>query len=360
MKIKLQITQSDFVFYGFALMGLAVAFLSAFLLPSKYFSDARIIVNNTWNLKGFLGSYEFSIFFYNITRMKYLPFPIVALIQYPIVIFLLLKICRPAGFHYITLPNVLMYFSFFILAIYLSMPSKDFLTFLFCTLIVFLIRKNKHVVGNRILIGIFLIIFAVIFRVYFIIVLILSILFSLLHQIKVANNLYNLLIKGLLAAIFISLAFGVVKGKYISDMYRTELNAKRFQNAKIREEAKTAIVSPLPTNTWYGEAVSVLDGFVVVNIPFKSVFSLSPQVILFSLWQIFLFIYLFIRFNKRLKIPDASNWNWAYYITFAFFLVQGMFEPDLGSSIKHKAGIFPFIYFILFYETCNKNILGKN
>jgi hypothetical protein len=41
---------------------------------------------------------------------------------------------------------------------------------------------------------------------------------------------------------------------------------------------------------------------------------------------------------------------WTLLILFAFFIVQGIFEPDLGTSIRHKIGLFSLIYFALYYE----------
>ena len=31
-------------------------------------------------------------------------------------------------------------------------------------------------------------------------------------------------------------------------------------------------------------------------------------------------------------------------------MVQGVFEPDLGTSIRHKIGFLPLIYFALYYD----------
>ena len=346
---NLIVTKSKLVFYSFAILGIILAVLSSYLLPKKYFSDALTIINNPWNVKGIVGSFQFSIFFYSITGLRWLPFPLVAIIQYPIIISILLKICVPINFDRIRVNNVLMYFAFFILGIYLSMQTKEFINFLFFYLLVVIIKKQKHILRNRIIICLLLIIFSLIFRTYYIIVLILSILFSILRLIKI-NSIYTIILYGLVFIIFLSIAHGVIKGGYISDKNRTELNEIRLEHPEIRNESKSAIIPPLPTNTWYGESVSILYGFMVVNFPINSIFSRSPQIVIFSLWQLMLFIYLSIRFKNSLKYNKKNNINWAFYITFTFFIVQGLFEPDLGSSIRHKAGIFPLIYFILFYD----------
>ncbi|MXO31937.1 hypothetical protein GFU95_03805 [Apibacter sp. B3889] len=345
---NLVITKSQFVFYSLAFLGCILAICSSFILPKKYFSDALTIINNTWNLSGIIGSYNFSIAFYTYTGVRWLPFPVVAILQYPILIYILVKMGIPSNFDKIRVNNCLMYFAFFLLGIYISMQTKEFITFLFCTLLVVICKKKNHIIRNRIIVCILLIIFAIVFRNYYFLVLIITLLFSVLHLIRITNNVYILFIYGLLLIILISLAYGYVKGDYMSDQTRTELNQVRLDDPKIREEAKSVIISPVSTDTWYGEAVSILYGFMVVNIPFNSIFSLAPQVVVFAIWQIFLFGCLSLRFKKRLKLKKSDNIRWIYYIVFSFFIVQGLFEPDLGSSIRHKAGIFPLIYFILF------------
>lgn len=345
---NLTITKSKFIFFSFAFLGLITAICSSYVLPKKYFSDALTIIHNPWNLKGIVGSFQLSIFFYSVTGMRWMPFPMVAILQYPIIIYILVKMGIPSNFDKIRVNNCLMYFAFFLLGIYISMQTKEFITFLFCTLIVLICKMKNHIITNRIIVCILLIIFSLVFRSYYFLVLIITLLFSVLHLIRITNNVYILFLYGLLLIILISLAYGYVKGDYMSYQTRTELNQVRLDDPKIREEAKSVIMSPVSSDTWYGEAVSILYGFMVVNIPFNSIFSLAPQVVVFAIWQIFLFCCLSLRFKKRLKLKKSDNIRWIYYIVFSFFIVQGLFEPDLGSSIRHKAGIFPLIYFILF------------
>ena len=351
---NLKITKSKFIFFSFAFLGLIIAISSSFILPKKYFSDALTIIHNPWNLSGIIGGFQFSIFFYSITGMRWMPFPLVALIQYPILIYILTKIGIPSNFDKAKMTNIIMYFSFFVIGIYISMQTKEFISFIFCAFLVFIIRNKKDILKNRIIICSSLILFAMIFRTYFYAILILCISFSVLSFLKFKFNTFLIIIFGLLVIILISFVHNIGNKGYMSDKTRTELNEERLDDPKIKEESRSAIIPPLPTNTWYGEVVSILYGFMVVNIPITSIFSTSPQIIIFAIWQLGLFFCLSLKFDQILRAKKNNNISWACYITFSFFIVQGLFEPDLGSSIRHKAGIFPLIYFILFYDDKEK------
>lgn len=353
---NLTITKSKFIFFSFSFLGLIAAICSSYVLPKKYFSDALTIIHNPWNLKGVVGGFQLSIFFYSITGMRWMPFSLVALIQYPILIYILTKIGIPSNFDKVKVNNLLMYASFFVIGIFISMQTKEFITFIFCAILVKLIKnKNKeYVFRNRIIICLMILLYSYIFREYYYLVLILSIFISILSYCNLKLNSFLIVIYGLIMIILMSCGHNMVKHGYLSDKTRTELNERRLDDPKIKEESRSAIIPPLPTNTWYGDAVSIIYGFMVVNIPITSIFSASPQVSLFSIWQLTLFFCLSLKFDQILKIKKNNNIRWAYYITFSFFIVQGLFEPDLGSSIRHKAGIFPLIYFILFYDDKEK------
>ena len=122
------------------------------------------------------------------------------------------------------------------------------------------------------------------------------------------------------------------------------------------------IVSPIETDTWYGETIGVVNGFIAVNIPVVEGLKhiLSPQIIAFIVWQLFLFYILLKRFSWCISDRDNNQMQlWAILIIFSYFIIQGLFEPDLGSAIRHKMGFFPLIYFALYYEHFRKE-LRKN
>ena len=58
-------------------------------------------------------------------------------------------------------------------------------------------------------------------------------------------------------------------------------------------------------------------------------------------------------------MKEGRNENyelWLFYMLFSYFVVQGVFEPDLGSAVRHKIGILPLIYYLLYYEDFRKKL----
>lgn len=121
---------------------LLVAIFSFYILPKKFFYDATIIALDKGNEIGFIGSYPLTILFYKITGLRYLPYSIIALIQFPILMFVLYKIGIPYDFEKLNIKNGIVYLGMFMTAIFMSMPSKEFITYLFISTIVFFISKD--------------------------------------------------------------------------------------------------------------------------------------------------------------------------------------------------------------------------
>jgi hypothetical protein len=177
----------------------------------------------------------------------------------------------------------------------------------------------------------------------------------LLSYIKFENKTVSTIFYGILIAVFLSLSHGVIRGEYISKQTRENYVVENINKKNIN----TAIVSPLSQDSWYGEAFGIVYGFMAVNVPVIEAVKhiLSPQVLVFVLWQLLLFYILFVRFSRCLKNRKQYQFElWTLLILFAFFIVQGVFEPDLGTSIRHKIGFFPLIYFALYYEDFRKDI----
>ena len=142
--MKSQIKRSTAVFLLIATINLIVSVLAFFVLPSKFFYDAAIIAYDKGNEIGYFGSYPLTILFYKISGLRYLSFPLIALIQFPILMYVLYKIGIPKDFEKVNTKNVIVYLGFFMIAIFMSMPSKEFITFLFISIIVFLFLNEKN------------------------------------------------------------------------------------------------------------------------------------------------------------------------------------------------------------------------
>ncbi|KAA5827416.1 hypothetical protein FPF71_00800 [Algibacter amylolyticus] len=351
--MKLKIKNNVFIFYFFVAIGLLTSVLVFFVLPPRFFLDTNTYVNDPYNEIGYTGGYPITILFYKITGLKYLHFSIIGFIQYFILALILYKIGIPKSFAKLNLKNFLVYFGLIVMAIFLSMPTKEFIAYLFTALIVFLYKNKKRSIRKTVIISLLLILFfGIKFREYYILLAVLSVLFFLFNKIRFYDKNVINIIFGVLMLICLSLSYGVLKGEFISQSTRETLNSSR------NTETNSMIISPIDTDSWYGESLGIVYGFFSVNIPLNAFKHItSPQILVFSIWQLFLFIILFIKFGKSLNTKKEDPYQvWLFYFLFSYFIIQGVFEPDLGSAIRHKAGIFPLIYFLLYYDELGKKL----
>jgi hypothetical protein len=66
------------------------------------------------------------------------------------------------------------------------------------------------------------------------------------------NKTITTIFYGLLIAVLLSLSYGVLKGKYFSEISREVVNSTRMASG----DANSIITSPVKPDTWYGEVIS--------------------------------------------------------------------------------------------------------
>ncbi|KRB54800.1 hypothetical protein [Flavobacterium sp. Root186] len=353
--MKTKIEKSKAAFLLIAAANLFVAVIAFFVLPPKFFYDAAIIAYDKINEIGYIGSYPVSILLYKISGLRYLPFPVIALIQFPLLMYILYKIGIPDEFEKLTVKNMLVYMGILMIAIFMSMPSKEFITFLYVSPIVFMCLNQQVSLKKTIICSILLLlIFGVFFRPYYLLIPVIGVGMYLVSLISFKSKTITTIFYGLLIAVFLSFSHGIIKGKYLSEISRELVNSDRVGSS----DANSIIISPVKTDTWYGETIGIFYGFFTVNIPLNGLkHILSPQIVIFIIWQLLLFYILLVRFAKCLA--DRKKYSkelLVLLIIFAFFIVQGVFEPDLGTAVRHKMGVFPLIYFALYYESFRKEL----
>lgn len=349
------IKKSTAAFLLIASINLVVAIVSFFILPPKFFYDSAIIIYDKLNEIGYFGSYPLTILFYKIIGFRHLPFPLIGFVQFSILMYILYKIGIPDNFAKINVKNILVYLGIFMIAVYISMPSKEFITYLFITPIVFMGLNKQFSFQKTVVIAVLMFVaFGAVYRPYFALIPVVVGGMYLVSYIDFKNKTVMTIFYGILIAFLLSLSYGILKGEYFSEMSREFVNKARVGAA----DANSIIVSPVKPDTWYGELVAIFYGFFTVNIPingFKHI--LSPQIIVFIIWQLLLFYILLVRLSKCLTERKKYQFElFVLLIIFSFFILQGVFEPDLGSAIKHKTGIFPLIYFALYYEYFRKEL----
>lgn len=338
----------------FILIGITAITIGAFahsFLPEKYYYDAVLIATDPYNQKGIINSYPVAMLFYDMLYLNKLPYSMISIIQLTIIFYFFYKLSVPKNFTKLYLSNILIWSALIALSIYISMPSKEFINILFIFFIAFIFKSKRY--KPKIKIYIILVLFGLFglwYRIYFTMLPILAVVSFLVFKLKIRKVITTSIITSILAAIIISSIYQNASGKYMSEGTREALNEKRAG----RQDSQTLILSPIETNNLLGEAIGIVYGYITVNLPFESLikFYKKPQVILFSVWQILLFYVLIVQFNKARKTP-TSAWNeqtWLFHIIFSYFVIQGVFEPDLGSSIRHKFGVLPIIYQAVFYK----------
>lgn len=337
-------------FWNLAFIITIIGCLAVFFLPERYMFDAYTISIDQYNEIGIMGSYPFSIWFYHTLGLAKLPFPLIAWIQIPIVFLLLYKLGLPQSFSRLTLRNVLVWLALFVLAIYMGFPSKEFITILWVFMIAFVLKSRLKLHTKMVVTTVLFLFFGWFYREYFILMPLLALGIYMFSAVTIKNKvIYNTII-GLIIVSFMSLSHGLIKGVFITEGFRNKLNTERV--AQSDENAATMILSPVKPDTFHGEVFGIVYGFFSVNLPISGLrFLLKPQVILFVLWQVLLFLLLVYFYGNALKNKSHFKHElWVFHLLFAYFIIQGIFEPDLGSAVKHKLGVLPLIWMAIYYD----------
>lgn len=338
------------VFIVICCISILIGCISSLLLPAKFFFDAQIIVQDPHNEIGWLGgSYPFTISFYNLLGLNKLPYSVVAIIQLPILCFILNKIGIPKDFNILTIRNIFIYISFVLLGIFVGQPSKEFLSFLIIALVVLVIQSKKIDVNLKLLsVSLIFFLTGVLFRPYYLFIPFLIMGMWLMKFISTRRTLgINILIVGILLLVSCSFLYHFLKGDFITEAFRERINDPR----RGEDYAQSIIASPLRPLSYATEVFSIMYGIVIVNFPIAELkLLLKPQVLAFVVWQLCLDYFLikaYWKFSSNTK--KYSNGFLILLICISFFLIQGIFEPDLGSAIRHKMGFFPLIYYFIIY-----------
>lgn len=346
---NLNLSSSIVVYIILAVITTLLGSLSPLFLPEHFFQDAVLIAVDPYGEMGWIGSYPLSMTFYNLTGLGKINFSIVALIQLPIILYLLFKMGLPQLFFKSYLRNTVIIISILMLSFFVSYPSKEFINILYIYGIA-IVLMSKNSLLYKILVSSFLfMVFGVLFRPYYLIIPLIAISLYLFSLIKLQNKVVSILISAIAVACFISISYGILKGEFMSEGSRQEHNKYRLSIAD--ENADTMILSPVDASTPIGESISIFYGFFTVNLPINGIkFYYKPQLIAFLIWQFSLSIMLIIYYHRVLKSKSFRHEQWIFHLVFAYFITQGIFEPDLGSAIRHKVGILPLIWLAMYYD----------
>ena len=107
--MQLFISRSKLVYWLLGLAVLILGILAPFYLPERFFYDAVVIAEDFYNEKGVWRSYPVTMLFYDITGLGSLTFSLIALMQLPVLLFIIYKLGIPECFAKLTVRNALAY-----------------------------------------------------------------------------------------------------------------------------------------------------------------------------------------------------------------------------------------------------------
>lgn len=328
-----------------------------FFLPERFYIDATLIANDPYNEKGLIGSYPINMLLYAITGVGKLHFSLVALIQLPILFLSLWLIGVPQQFSRFNIKNLLIYLSFLMVAVFIGQPSKEFITFILAAFVVYCFQNKQLSLGVAIIItSCLFFIFGAFYRPYYAFMPIIAFTIYLITKIRFTNRWMMALAVGVCTILIFSFAHNLLKGEFFSEMSRESLN--EFRTDRKDQNADTMIVSPIPVTNMPTEIFATVYGFITVNFPINALrFFYKPQVLAFVVWQILITWIVIVRFGYLLKaFPERKKELWVMCILLGYFIIQGIFEPDLGSAVRHKIGFLPFIYYLFYYDDFQRKI----
>lgn len=344
------ITKENKQYYSIWIVTLLLGITSSLYLPEKFFYDSKMILEIPYVFDNwFKGSYPFTANFYHTLGFSLLPLSWIGFLQITILFFLVLLVIKPKEFTLNKIENVVIVSNVFLLGIFLGQPSKEFIAFIVMFLLLLIIKRESISLLYRCIVScIILMITAVLFRPYYVFLPFLVFGMYLTLFLFKKNKFLWIVLSGVGMLIVVSLILYGIKGEYLTELYREQINDAR----RGAEYSNSIITSPLRPITFLNEIFSIVYGIVSVNVPiegFKHI--LKPQIVVFVIWQLLFFYF----FSKKMivviknKTMESKELLICLFL-FSYFILQGVFEPDLGSAVRHKIGVIPFILYIYFYE----------
>lgn len=318
---------SNAVFVIGILFCIWVAFFKESIFPEKYFNDTitiqRLIEHPYKNLGD--SAFTNTARFFRIFHIdKYFLAPILAIVSYFLVIYFSFKKYNVAGISFFTFLLIVSYSA--MAMVYISTYSKDLVLFLLVVVPFVFLEKKYLLIWT-----LFVVLYAYFFRSYWFI----TILLFWFLKIFVIQKPKFLIFVIPLFYFLISLVYNYVFGTSLL-MIRYLANVDRDIDS-----AQTAIMIYIKGSNFALEALNFIITLIFLIIPIPLILLAKPFYVILAL-LITIFFYNFIKlYLKQSKNKDYSN---IFSFVISFMLVQGLFEPDYGSFVRHLAPMYPIIF----------------
>lgn len=327
---------SEVLFVDIIIGTLILIFFSKSIFPEKYFFDNQMI---RAVLNGFIAdsSYTNVAKVYNLFGMTATTSPIIeSLVAAPVFVITMLSLFLKKASWIRNKTNFLflsMWGVFY--AAYLSQMAKDQIAFLIIIFPAFILIKNEKVRFWTFLLC--ALIYAAFFRAYWFLIIIMTLslrFFPKTHSKFV--NVFRITFVLVLELIVILVLYRLLNGSSILDI-RYSINAGRIDTGNSRSMIPTLFKN---TNLFYELA----------NIGYTAIIMILP-VHLTALSQImyyaWLYLILFLLKEPFKQLLDGRT-ECSIYLLFllSYIVVQALFEPDLGSCLRHQTIFFPVIFYL--------------
>lgn len=204
----------------------------------------------------------------------------------------------------------------------LGKPSKEFFVAVF-----FLVALHSCARGRYLWGAVFVILYAILFRVYY-----MPLGFVFLYFVIKDGRIRILILLMFLFALFIIISCYFDKVVDFLGGVQARRDVGYFSSADVR---RTGFYNPYPVFDFYGIFLNYCYAFLKINFPVIFSFQLKDVFL-----QTYVIMVLIVNFMARkvyfLAIPLFIN-----------FMIYPLFEPDLGSYLRHLSSVFP-LYFALY------------
>jgi hypothetical protein len=217
---------------------------------------------------------------------------------------------------------------------YVSVMGKDQVSLVLVGLIPLVLGKNLS--KYSIWLVVFSLLYGMFFRTYWLIIILLAVIASV--PIKIKKSRWVRLFLLVMGVVAVFAVYRIFLHESIMDV-RVTTNASRIGS----DYAQSIIQNVVPSTNIFADILNWLHTLLILLFP---VGITGVSQILYYGW---FWLVVFVIINKQKGIRLNGNLPTKYLINFvvSFVLVQAMFEPDLGSALRHQVVLFPIVVMCL-------------
>jgi hypothetical protein len=322
-------------YYFFTLTAI-ITFIVRNFAPERFFGDEKTFFYNIQNFPYELTSPEvFLVFIYRIVTVNsILPTIFYILLLNYFLLSYIFKILKNKI-------NVLQIIALLPCTFFLSFVNKDIYTVMVCLYLVF----SKHALLFRVILYS---VFALLVSRYYLLLTLINFLFLRISNVKKISYIFFFL---LINTISIYL---VLKYFYDFNIFKIRETLNNIIALNIEREINTTIIN---TNFFANGVLNDILNYCITLTSlawFPIIYAKKITFTIFIAYVLTFFTFLsliskskFIKINKEIKK--------IYYFIFSYYFVIAIFEPDLGSFLRHFTVI--FIFYTIFHDHLKQRLL---